>query len=120
VAQVSVSLDHDDSADQLRGLAGWLRNENEFRGRVTLTERIPEPGQMGGVLDALTVAIGSGGAAGTLVQSLFLWLRQRRSRPSVHLKLKSNDGREVELDLLDVSDPTVIVNRVVEFFDQGK
>jgi Effector Associated Constant Component 1 len=120
VAQVSISLDHDDSADQLRALADWLGNENELRGRVTPVEGTLKPGQMGGVLDALTVAIGSGGAAGTLVQSLFLWLRQRRNRPSVHLKLKSNDGREVELDLLDMSDPAAIVNQIVEFFDQGK
>jgi hypothetical protein len=120
VAEVSVFCDDNDGADELRTLAGWLSDEDEFRGRVRLARRVLQSGQMGGVLDALTVAVGSGGAAGTLVQSLFLWLKQRRSTPTVRLKLRSDDGREAELDLQGVQDATTIVDQVIAFFDQDK
>ncbi|MFJ9618820.1 effector-associated constant component EACC1 [Streptomyces noursei] len=45
---------------QLRSLMDWLRHEDGLRGRVRACQSPPAPGEMGGALDALAVAVGSG------------------------------------------------------------
>lgn len=45
-----------------RSLLDWLHHEDELRGRVVLERAAPRPGEMGGLVDALVVALGSGGA----------------------------------------------------------
>lgn len=78
--------------EYLRSLADWLSHEDALRGRVRPARQPPQPGQMGGVLELLTVSLGSGGAGAMLVRSICAWLGQRRTQVSV--SLKDSDGRE--------------------------
>ena len=102
--------------DELQSLARWLRSEDELRGRVLLTHHPIQVGDMGGALDAVAIALSSGGAATVLVQSLFAWLSQRQKNMSVHLRLVRTDGQEAELDLTGIRDPDAVVDTVLEFF----
>lgn len=68
---------------ELGQLWDWLRHERELTGRVTLIPQAPGPTDLGGIVDVLTVALGSGGAAAVLAQSLSVWLKTRRSDVSV-------------------------------------
>ena len=81
MAQIQVSAS--DAAIELGQLWDWLRHERGLTGRVTLIPQAPGPTDLGGIVDMLTVALGSGGAAAVLAQSLSVWLKTRRSDVSV-------------------------------------
>jgi hypothetical protein len=81
-------------ADYLLSLYGWLREDSELHGRVSLTERAPEPGTLGSLPEALVVALGSGGPA-VLASAVFAWLQ--RGTGKVSLKLTQADGAAVEI-----------------------
>ncbi|HEX4705791.1 MAG TPA: hypothetical protein VH352_26980 [Pseudonocardiaceae bacterium] len=68
----TVSISLSDADDQLRQLAGWLRDEDELRGRVRLVGPPIAPDQLGGVLDAVEVVLTSGSAddAQTVIASI--------------------------------------------------
>lgn len=92
-----------DEPDELRSLLEWLRREDELRGRVSLEGAVDPSGeQMGGVLDVLTVALGSGGAAAVLAGSLSTWFTQRSS--DVKVTVVGPDGRRIEVDARRVRD----------------
>ncbi|WP_301303556.1 effector-associated constant component EACC1 [Streptomyces griseoviridis] len=61
----------------------------------------------GGGLDVLVVALGSGGAATLLVQSVSTWLNQRRS--DVTVTIRATDGREVSISVTRASDPLAVM-----------
>lgn len=82
--------------DQLPSLTDWLRHEDGLRGRVRPFQPPPVPGQMGGALDALAVAVGSGGMGAVLANCLSTWISQRRS--DVRITVSTRDGRTVEVD----------------------
>ncbi|MEV0188039.1 hypothetical protein AB0I39_05825 [Kitasatospora purpeofusca] len=84
------------TAAEAESLTDWLRGEPGLT-RVTLTGRAPAPGEMGSVLDAVTVAIGAGGALSVLASSLRVWFAQPR-RSDVRLKIRRADGGTLELD----------------------
>ena len=93
----------------LRSLLDWLRHEDELRGQVVLEQVAPRSGEMGGLADALVVALGSGGAGAVLARSLSTWLWQRRS----DLKLTiTAHGRTVELDASRVPDAQALVREI--------
>lgn len=87
-----------DDPDALQSLIDWLRREDELRGRLRL-----EPsgsgvaGEMGGLLDVLTIALGSGGAGAVLVRSLSTWLTHRHA--NVKVTVEEPDGRSIEFDV---------------------
>jgi hypothetical protein len=83
----------DGSDDDVRQLAGWLRDEEELRGRVTLAQSPVRPGEMGGVTDAVVVAMTSG-TAGVVVTSLFTWLSRRREAERVSVTVESGTGEK--------------------------
>jgi len=73
-----------------------------MRGRVGLVEGEPVPGTLaGGIVEALTVGVGSGGAVSVLVSGIVSWLRQlaRQRRPDVpaEVTLKFADGGSVTI-----------------------
>lgn len=78
--------------EHLRSLAEWLSHEDALRGRVHPVRPSPRAGEMGGVIELLSVALGSGGAGAMLVRSICTWLGQRRTQVSV--SLKDAEGRE--------------------------
>jgi hypothetical protein len=92
----------DGDPDELRDLRAWLTQEDQLRGRVTLTQDgPPEPGTLGVALEALSVSIESGGAVTVLIAGIMSWLRQgygQRHRTSTTvIKLRRADGARVEI-----------------------
>jgi hypothetical protein len=92
-------------------LLDWLRHEDTLRGRVRTAQTPARPGEMGGVLDALEVALGSGGADALLATSVSTWLSQPR-RTDVKLTVTAEDGRHIELDARRIQDPAVLLREV--------
>jgi hypothetical protein len=117
VASGMVAVSVGESADELRSLATWLRDEDEFRGRVGLHEPV-ESGQMGGVLDSVTVMVSSG-TAGALVSSIFTWLARRREVRTVSFKVRSASGQELELTCGSVEDAEVTIGNIIRFLDEA-
>ncbi|MHA6765571.1 effector-associated constant component EACC1 [Streptacidiphilus sp. PAMC 29251] len=99
---IVVAAECPDAGDQLRSLYEWLAEVQQLRGRVDLSETPPEPGTLGPVLDALTVALGPGGAATAFATGLIAWLRSRRG--DVHIKVTLPDRSSLELTAKRVSD----------------
>lgn len=83
------------SAPELNQLYAWLREEDELRGRLSLSGPPPRPGELGSAVDILLVSLAPGGVAGALVAGLFSWLRTRTSDVKIHLR--KADGGEVDL-----------------------
>ncbi|WP_328306732.1 hypothetical protein OG432_01075 [Streptomyces sp. NBC_00442] len=83
--------------DALRSLGDWLRHEDELRGHLRLDRASrAAPGEMGGVLDVLSIALGSGGAGAVLARSLTTWLTHRHA--DVKVTVTAPDGRSVEVE----------------------
>jgi hypothetical protein len=83
-------------ADELRSLYGWLCDEAELRGAVRLVQAPVAQNDLGGIADAVSVAVGAGGAGTVLASALATWLRTRRS--AVRLVVQRG-GQKVQLDL---------------------
>lgn len=92
----------------LESLSDWLRKEPELRGRMTTHVRSPAAGEMGPVTDVVAIAVGSGGALTILATSLKTWFAQPR-RSDVRIKVRSANGRTVEIDAKRVSDVEALV-----------
>jgi hypothetical protein len=106
--QLSISAE---DGDVLRSLLDWLRHEDTLRGGVRMAQTSVRPGEMGGVLDVLVVALGSGGAGAVLATSVSTWLSQPR-RADVTLTVTAEDGRRIELDARRIRDPAVLLREV--------
>lgn len=91
------------SGDQFRSLRDWLSREGELRGRIGLVEGKAVPGTLSsGIVEAITVGIGSGGAITVLVSGIISWLRQvagqRREPVPAKVTLVLPDGGTVTLE----------------------
>lgn len=106
----------DGSEDDLRSLASWLRDEDEFRGRIRLEEKPVAPGEMGGALDAVVMVLTSG-TASALVTSIFAWLAQRREVSKVSLKVRNAAGEEVELSCGTADDAARLTGSIRALLD---
>ena len=106
--QLSISAE---DGDVLRSLLDWLRHEDTLRGRVRTAPTPVRPGEMGGVLDVLMVALGSGGAGVALATSVSTWLSQPR-RTDVKLTVTAESGRQIKLDARRVQDPAVLLREI--------
>jgi hypothetical protein len=92
-----------DDPDDLRSLMAWLRQEDELRKRLSFEPGFrPSGGEMGGVVDMLTIALGSGGAGAVLAGSLSTWLANRSA--DIELTLTGRDGRKLVLNAHRVRD----------------
>lgn len=100
-----------DHADDLRALYAWLGDEQELRGQVRLAQVPPGSTQLGGVTDAIVVALGAGGAGTALVTSLTNWVKARR--PAFHLTVEAS-GRKVELELESIADSAPLLKQVLK------
>lgn len=110
--EVQIRVDAPDAADELRALRQWLSAEDEFRGRVALRGGTPRPGDMGPVVDLLTVAVSSGGAATVLAGTLAVWLRNRRSDVSIEIS-ETEEGRTVKVTGNRVGDAEALIREVL-------
>lgn len=78
----------------------WLRNERALAGSLRAHRKAAVDGELGGAFDALSVALGSGGAVAVLANSLTAWLRTRKSDITVTVKTRTGsvkiDARRVK------------------------
>jgi hypothetical protein len=116
----SIEVRAADSGEDLRALRAWLSGEGDLRGRVGLVEEPIKTRQMGGIVDAVTVAISGGGAATVAVRSIFAWLRQHQRGHRVRLILQDENGRRADVELDGLRDSEPVIERVLAFFsDDG-
>jgi hypothetical protein len=94
-----------DEVGELAALLEWLRGERGLAGATREVRVPPSPGELGGAVEALAVALGAGGAAGTLATSLFGWLRTRRPNLKVTV---ARDGNSVTVEAGQVRDGDVL------------
>jgi hypothetical protein len=119
----------DTDPDELRALRSWLTQEEQLRGRVTLTPYGPqESGTLGVALEALSVSIESGGAITVLIAGVLSWIRQRdgqRHRASTTvIKLRRADGATVEISAVtagtwSTTEITAQIRQLVQDLDPG-
>ncbi|WP_433563212.1 effector-associated constant component EACC1 [Nocardia sp. CA-151230] len=107
---VRISLDSARSVDDSLGLVEWLRNERGLHGRVQLNSNPPAEGELGGVIDLITVAMGSGGIATVLAGSLTSWLQSRRAHTKVRIVITQAD-RSLELETDDTVAAEALIRR---------
>lgn len=116
---LSVDITLDEEPHELESLAQWLKLEDDLRGRVHPSAMPIEPGEMGGALHTIAVAVGSGGAVSVLVQSLFAWLTSRKSA-QIHLRLSREDGREAEIVFNGAHNLEAVTDKLLKFVDNGE
>ncbi|GAA2994155.1 effector-associated constant component EACC1 [Actinokineospora diospyrosa] len=102
--------------DDLRDLATWLRDEDDLRGRVTVSNAPIHEGDMGAAIDALTLVLGGGGA-GVLIRSVFTYLTTRRKAVVFELELKDGD-KELKVKLTNESKVDDVLAQADKFFDK--
>lgn len=93
--QADIHISARDSVSEYADLLEWLRGERALTGVVSATYRPPGEGELGGALDVLAVALGSGGTAVALANSLTAWLQTRRSDVSITV---TTDAGSVKID----------------------
>jgi hypothetical protein len=78
--EVEFVVTGDPGGDELRSLRRWLLDVPEFRGRVSLREFVPRPGEMGPRVDAVVLAFTEAAERSTaaLDRALAAWLASRR------------------------------------------
>lgn len=92
---VVVRVEGPGAADELRSLRTWLIDDDDFRGRVQLHEADPAQETLtGGIVNGLTIAVGSLGAA--LATVLVTWLKTRVGR--IRLRVTRPDGAVVVMN----------------------
>jgi hypothetical protein len=87
----------DNVTHELAWLYSWLQQDDEFRGRVKTVTADLKPGDMGGVTETLSVALGSGGAVAALGGTLNAWIAARRTKVNVEITNGDRTCR-VEID----------------------
>ncbi len=80
-------------AEASRDLSVWL--EGERRAEWSLTRKADGSADQMGAAELVQVVVASGGL-GALLRSLNLWIKHRQSH--VIVRVKADDGREVEVD----------------------
>lgn len=87
----------DGAVDDYVALADHLNRSRDFRGRIRQKLGPPADGTLdAGVIEMLTVAVGSAGLGVALTNSLNTWLSTRRRNISVKVTV-TTEGRTVEL-----------------------
>ncbi|MCG7527179.1 hypothetical protein MHW47_22370 [Streptomyces sp. OfavH-34-F] len=97
VATAEIAVLSEAPVADAESLTGWLRGESELVGRVRRTGPSPRPGELGAVLDTVTVALSTGGTVTALIACLRTWLAHPR-RSDIRLKVRREGGPAVEID----------------------
>jgi hypothetical protein len=111
VVEVLIGVRDGNAVAELASLTEWLQIERDLAGQVRQIPGAVGPTDLGGALDTLSVAIGSGGIGVALAQSLTAWLRTRRSDVKLTITI---DGRTVEIDAHRIADPTELITRALD------
>jgi Effector Associated Constant Component 1 len=110
---VQLWVPDDPGGEALHDLLQWLRQEPELRGLVRPGWRGPAENELGGGLDALTVAVSSGGAITILVASLERWLARPRGS-DVRISVRAENGNTLEVDAKNVRDVPALVAEITD------
>ena len=102
-----------DEVGELAALLAWLRGERGLAGAIREVRVPPGPDELGGAVEALVVALGTGGAAGTLTTSLFGWLRTRRPNLKVTVT-RGKNSVTVEVGQVRDGDVLPLLREVLE------
>ncbi|MGW3447320.1 effector-associated constant component EACC1 [Streptomyces sp. NPDC001076] len=108
----------DETVRLLTSLTEWLRHEEDLRGRTRLVHSKIPTGTMGGLPEALVVALSTGGAASVLARAVVEWVKQRKS--DVTVKAVRPTGESFEFDLRRVADPESVITQLRTFLDAGQ
>jgi hypothetical protein len=73
----------------------------------------PEPGDMGGTTEMLTVALGSGGALAVLSGTLSTWISGRRTKISVEI-IDGGQTRRIEIDAANAAAATQLFAAAID------
>jgi len=113
-------IDGDARSDELAGLRDWLVNERELRGHLRDVRSAPAEGEMGAVVDALAVAVGSGGALTVLANALVNLAKQPR-RVRLRVTAVAPDGRQLGLDIENMrpDDVAEVLRSALHTMDQS-
>ncbi|WP_248966280.1 effector-associated constant component EACC1 [Sphaerisporangium perillae] len=87
----------------VRDLRRWVAGEPELRGRVRLVEAVPGEGALsgGGVVEALQVIVGTGGAVASLAGIVIAWLGTRKNGEVT--VIVSRGGEEAQATRVELS-----------------
>ncbi|MFE1801948.1 MULTISPECIES: effector-associated constant component EACC1 [unclassified Streptomyces] len=97
---VTIRVDGAASAvDELLRLRTWIDEDAELRGRSRMAVASPEAGELGGLPEALIVAVAAGVPA-ALASVVMAWLQRGTSK--ITLTIVGAGGTKVELQRVDV------------------
>jgi hypothetical protein len=113
---MDLAIISDGSAAELDDLREWLHHEPEFRAEITVVENRPRSGELGPITDALSIAVGSGGALTALATSLRAYFAQPK-RADLRVTIRSGDGRSFVLDAKRVEHVEALLRTVVDQVD---
>lgn len=108
--------DAERASTHLLSLTDWLRYEEDLRGKTRLEHGEITPGQMGGLPEALVVALSTGGAATVLARAVIEWVKQRKS--DVTVKAVKPNGESFEIDLRRVTAPEALAAQLCDFLSR--
>ena len=102
--QLDLRVDGTRQGDELRSLCSWLRESGAVRrsAQISLLEPPPEPGTMGGVVEAVQLITGNGWSAAAFVMSVLSWRQSRPKAPRITVR-----HRGVEISLQDATEEQV-------------
>lgn len=116
---VTLRIVENGSLDQLLSLLRDLREDDQVGARAELQRGLPREGDLGGVLDSITVIAGSGGALTALLGAVAVWVRNKGAKVSVSVTKGDRsiriDGERVKRqDLQDLQKLTVALLRQLD------
>jgi hypothetical protein len=101
----------DDTGTESRSLYDWLAAEPEIRtsGRLTQEAEAPAGGEMGEVLSAISLIVGSGVSLGQLLVSIAAW---RATRPRPYKVSVEFADRTIAIETTDADEALEIARRL--------
>ncbi|PJJ04579.1 hypothetical protein BX264_4988 [Streptomyces sp. 2333.5] len=117
--EVRIGAVGDEGVLELAALLQWLRAERQLSGLVQPAFRTAGPEDLsGGVLDVVSVAVGSGGVAVALAQSLTTWLKGRRA--AVKFTITLPGGATCHLETAESAVAAPIIEEMLRRADSGR
>ncbi|MFC9507330.1 hypothetical protein [Streptomyces sp. NPDC057002] len=104
------------AATQLGELADWLRHERELRGRVRTEHGEIAGGEMGGLPEAVVVAVAAGGAVSVLARAAVEWVKHRTR--DVTLKVVEPGGESLEISVRRATSQDTLVTELLDFLER--
>ncbi|MBB5778720.1 effector-associated constant component EACC1 [Nonomuraea jabiensis] len=104
-------ISHSDPIGEMASLTAWLRSQRDLQGRVRPQARPPGPQELGGAVELLSVALGSGGAGLALARALTTWLTNRHSDVSVTVTTETGS---VTVDAKRIGDVLPLLHEVLK------